>query len=211
MRFIFMVTSLVSVLLWGSMAFADTVKFKRIPTQFIAALVDPGASSGTGAEKWGVWEVDPGPRGVWLKNFGEELSSGGVAPANWKFDPDDWWLDENGLIMEHPVFPLKPGRYLVTGRRAATAILTVHPADAQGVQSWELGNKATIHDVTHLKCRSARYTPATGRSCSPATVDQRNFPVAPGGVMPLVDGCNKQDYSVLFIIGVDWSSETNTD
>jgi len=211
MRFIFMVTSLVSVLLWGSMAFADTVKFKRIPTQFIAALVDPGASSGTGAEKWGVWEVDPGPRGVWLKNFGEELSSGGVAPANWKFDPDDWWLDENGLIMEQPVFPLKPGRYLVTGRRAATAILTIHPADAQGVQSWELGNKATIHDVTHLKCRSARYTPATGRSCSPATVDQRNFSVVAGAVKKKVDGCKKQDYSVLFIIGVDWSSETNTD
>jgi len=211
MRYIVLVISLVSVLLLGSTAFADTVRFKRIPTQFLAALAEPGASSGTGAEKWGVWDVDPGPRGVRLKNFGDLLSSAGVAPSKWKFDPSDWWLEENGLIMEQPRFPLKPGRYLVTGRRAATAILTVHPTDARGVQSWELGDKATINDVTHLKCRSARYTPATGGSCSPSKVDQKSFPVAPGGVMPPVDGCNKQDYTVLFIIGVDWASEQQTD
>lgn len=211
MRYTVLITNLAFALLLGSAASADTVRFKRIPTQFIAALVEPGASSGTGAEKWGVWDVDPGPRGVWLKNFGELLSSGGVAPSKWKFDPSDWWLDENGLIMEQPSFPLKPGRYLVTGRRIATAILTIHPADAQGVQSWELGNRANIYDVTHLKCRSARYTSANGGSCSPGAVDQKDFPVAPGGMMPPVDGCNKQDYSVLFIIGVDWSSETPTD
>jgi hypothetical protein len=28
------------------------------------------------------------------------------------------------------------------------------------------------------------------------------FPVAPGGVMPPVEGCNKQDYAVLIVIGV---------
>ena len=66
MRYTVLIMNLVLVLLLGSTAFADTVRFKRIPTQFIAALVEPGASSGTGAEKWGVWEVDPGPRGVWL-------------------------------------------------------------------------------------------------------------------------------------------------
>jgi hypothetical protein len=211
MRYIILAMSLVSVLFWGSTAFADTVRFKRIPTQFIAALAEPGASSGTGAEKWGVWDVDPGPRGVWLKNFGELLSSGGIAPSNWTFDPSDWWLDENGLIMEQPRFPLAPGQYLVTGRRAATAILTVHPPDAQGVQSWELGNRATIYDVTHLKCRSARYTAVAGGSCSPGTMDRNNFPVVPGGVMPPVDGCSKQDYSVLFIIGVEWNPEKQAD
>jgi hypothetical protein len=79
------------------------------------------------------------------------------------------------------------------------------------VQSWELGNKATIYDVTHLKCRSARYTPVTGGSCSPGKADQKGFPVAPGGVMPPVDGCNKQDYSVLFIIGVEWGPEKQAD
>ena len=211
MRYIVLVISVFSVFLHCGLASADTVKFKRIPTQFIAALAEPGASSGTGAEKWGVWDVDPGPRGVWLKNFGELLSSGGVAPANWKFDSGDWWLDENGLIMEQPRFPLAPGQYLVTGRRAATAILTVHPADAQGVQAWELGNRATIYDVTHLKCRSARYKPATGASCSPSSADRKSFPVPPGGLMPAVEGCNKQDYSVLFIIGVAWNADKQAD
>ncbi len=211
MRYLFLTACILSVLLLGGDAFADTVRFKRIPTQFIAALAEPGASSGKGAEKWGVWEVDPGPRGVWLKNFEQLLSSGGIAPSNWTFNASDWWLDENGLIMEQPKFPLAPGRYLVTGRRAATAILTVYPADKDGVQAWELGNKATIYDVTHLKCRSARYTPAAGGSCSPGKADQKNFPVTPGGVMPPVDGCNKQDYSVLFIIGVEWSSQTEAD
>ena len=43
--------------------------FKRIPTQFIAALGDPLARSGDGAEQWGLWTVDPGPRGVRLAYF----------------------------------------------------------------------------------------------------------------------------------------------
>ena len=28
------------------------------------------------------------------------------------------------------------------------------------------------------------------------------FPVAPGGPMPPVEGCNKQDYEVLIVIGM---------
>ena len=42
----------------------DQTKFRRVPTQFIAALGDPQATSGGGAETWGIWYVDPGPRGV---------------------------------------------------------------------------------------------------------------------------------------------------
>ena len=45
------------------------LKFKRLsPIQFIAAKGDPDASSGTGAEKWGLWREDPGPRGVYLRD-----------------------------------------------------------------------------------------------------------------------------------------------
>ena len=45
-------------------------KFKRLsPIQFIAALDDPAASSGTGADKWGLWREDPGPRGVFLRDY----------------------------------------------------------------------------------------------------------------------------------------------
>jgi hypothetical protein len=62
---------------------------------------------------------------------------------------------------------------------------------------------ATIYDVIHLPCRSARYTPAAGAdpgACSPASAQRSNFPVTPGGAMPPVAGCHKQDYAVLFIV-----------
>jgi hypothetical protein len=179
---------------------AETV-LKRIPTQYIAALGDPGATSGVGAESWGLWRLDPGPRGVRLSSY-EALKAGGVAPARWKFDSSDWWLEEHGLIMEQPEFPLPAGRYVVTGGRQVTAVLTIHSKDNEGVQHWELDKGATIRDVTHLRCRSARYTPAGDNSCSPAKAPMTAFPVAPGGPMPPVEGCNKQDYEVLIVIGI---------
>jgi hypothetical protein len=181
---------------------AETV-LKPIPTQYIAALGDPGATSGTGAESWGLWRLDPGPRGVELSGYESLKADGGVAPAQWRFDGSDWWLEEHGLIMEQPEFPIPPGRYVVTGGREVTAILTVHPKGDDGVQHWELDRGATLHDVTHLRCRSARYTPAAGaNSCTPAKAQITNFPVAPGGPMPPVEGCNKQDYEVLIVIGM---------
>lgn len=178
-------------------------KFKRSATQYIAALGDPGATSGSGAQLWGLWPVDPGPRGVKLNRYQSLKDAGGVAPARWKFDETDWWLEEHGLIMEPPTIPLPPGKYLVTGARKVTAVLTIHPADSHGDRRWELDAGATLHDVTHLACRSARYTPATvDGSCSPANAKQSAFPVAPGGVMPPVEGCTKQDYAVLIVIGM---------
>ncbi len=67
----------------------------------------------------------------------------------------------------------------------------------------EIDQGATLYDVTHLACRSARYPPSTaGGSCSPAHAKQSAFPVAPGGVMPPVEGCTKQDYAVFIVIGV---------
>ena len=96
-----------------------------------------------------------------------------------------------------------PGKYVVTGGREKTAVLTVHAQDNDGVQRWELDQGATLYDVTHLRCRSARYTPASGGgSCSPAKAQQSAFPVAPGAAMPPVEGCNKQDYEVLIVIGM---------
>ncbi len=178
-------------------------KFRRISTQYIAALGDPGATSGSGAQWWGLWPLDPGPRGVKLNRYQSLKDAGGIAPARWKFDETDWWLEEHGLIMEQPTVPLPPGKYLVTGARKVTAVLTIHPADSHGDRRWELDQGATLYDVTHLACRSARYTPATaGGSCSPANAKQTAFPVAPGGAMPPVEGCTKQDYAVLIVIGV---------
>ncbi|MBL8073515.1 MAG: hypothetical protein JNL29_04035 [Nitrospira sp.] len=178
-------------------------KFRRISTQYIAALGDPGATSGNSAQLWGLWPVDPGPRGVKLNRYHSLKDAGGVAPARWMFDEADWWLEEHGLIMEQPTVPLPPGKYVVTGARKVTAVLTIHPADGHGDRRWELDRGATLYDVTHLACRSARYTPATaGSSCSPANAKQTAFPVAPGGAMPPVEGCAKQDYAVLIVIGV---------
>jgi len=181
----------------------DQTKFKRVSPQYIAALGDSTATSGSGAEAWGLWPVDPGPRGVRLERYERLRAAGGIAPAQWKFDHTDWWLEENGLIMERPEFPLPPGKYLVTGYRKVTTVLTVHPKDKDGAQQWELGDGANIYDVTHLKCRSARYTPGTHKtSCSPSKAPKTSFPVAPGAAMPAVEGCHKQDYAVLIVIGV---------
>ena len=179
------------------------MKFQRISTQFIAALGPPDATSGSGAQSWGLWPLDPGPRGVRLSSFEQLKEAGGVAPARWKFDQTDWWLEEHGLIMEQPKFPIPPGKYLVTGDREVTTVLTIHPADKNGNSRWELDDQATLYDVTHLPCRAARYTPMTGDgSCSPANVQKTAFPVAPGGTMPPVEGCKKQDYAVLIVIAV---------
>jgi hypothetical protein len=178
-------------------------EFRRIPTQFIAALGDPDASSGSNAQSWGLWSRDPGPRGVRLDRFERLKASNGVAPAQWKFDSADWWLEEHGLIMEQPDFPVPPGRYMVTGNRAVRSVLTIHPMNEDGSQAWELADGATLYDVTHLACRSARYTPASSDgACSPIRAKMNAFPVSPGAPMPPVESCNKQDYAVLIVIGV---------
>ena len=189
----------------GQSVSADTMdlsEFKRIPTQFIAALGDPNATSGDGAQLWGLWRLDPGPRGVWLDNFEQLKAAGGLAPAKWQFDGNDWWLEEHGLIMEPPDFPVPAGKYVVTGDREVVSVLTVHAMDSDGNQRWALANDAKLSEVTHLPCRSARYTPfGDTNSCSPDKAQQSAFPVPPGGPMPPVAGCHKQDYAVLLVIG----------
>ena len=194
---------------------ADLSKFRRIEPQFIAALGDPGATSGNDAQSWGVWSQDPGPRACKLDHYKQLKAAGGVAPAQWKFDAQDWWLEEHGLIMEKPTFPLPPGKYLVTGDRKVTTVLTIQPKDKDGNQRWELADGATLYDVTHLGCRSARYTPSTSsktsdktvnktdaNACSPANAPTKGFPVNAGGAMPAVNGCHKQDYTVLIVVGL---------
>jgi hypothetical protein len=180
----------------------EKTKFRRIATQYIASLGDPASTSGSGAQSWGLWPLDPGPRGVKLNNYKRLKDAGGIAPASWKFDEKDWWLEEHGLIMEPPTFPLPPGQYVVTGARKVTAVLTIHPADKHGDRRWELDKGATLYDVTHLACRSARYRPAAvGTPCSPEQVQTDVFPVTPGKAMPPVESCTKQDYAVLIVIG----------
>ena len=45
----------------------------------------------------GLWREDPGPQGVYLRDFDRrEIGSGKPAPAGWKFDPNAWWVEEHG-------------------------------------------------------------------------------------------------------------------
>lgn len=205
----FLLASFLTIFLLPAVAGAEgSVRFKKIPLQYIVALGDPEASSGDNAQSWGLWNQDPGPRGCRLENYGE-LEKSGVAPARWAYDPKDWWLEEHGLIMEKPVFPLAPGKYVVTGGRETTAVLTVDPANADGAQHWRLDRGAKLYDVTHLPCHAARYTPGEGEApCSPERVDAAAFPVAPGAPMPPVKGCREKEYAVLFVIGVAEKAQT---
>ena len=58
-------------------------------------------------------------------------------------------------------------------------------------------------DVTHLACRAAVYTAETATTpCTPAAARTYDFPVTPGATMPPVTACKKQDYAVLFVIGM---------
>jgi len=169
--------------------------YERVaPLQFIAALGDEKATSGKGAGDWGLWPVDPGPLGLRLSTY-EKVKAGTVTAPAWLND-DDFFLDENAIVMPQPTFPLPPGKYLVTGARTVTAGLTIEASGA-----WSLDNDAKLYDVTHLPCRAARYKPASSGGGSPANVRRRDFPVAPGGIMPEVPGTSKQDYAVVFVVG----------
>ena len=192
--------ALAAALLTSTLAHAE-VAFLRGETQYIAALGDTAATSGDDAETWGFWSVDPGPRGVWIRDYADLTANAGMAPDGWQFDPAAWWLEEHGSMMEAPAFPLPPGQYVVTGGRDVTSVLTVQPANAAGKSAWSLADGATLYDVTHLGCRAAVYTAAQGQSCTPDKTPTDVFPMRPDISMPAVDGCTKQDYQVLIVIG----------
>ena len=142
---------------------------------------------------------------MYLKDYDRRLkANNNVAPAGWSFDPTDWWVEEHGLIMSTPeplprksvnketkeIIPEK--QYVVTGDREITTVLTVRDDG-----TWEL-EKGSLYDVTHLPCRSAAYR---GDTCAPMNANLKDFPVKPGAEMPVINGCAKQDYAVLFVLG----------
>lgn len=177
-------------------------KYRRIRTQYIAALAPSDAKSGSGAETWGLWRVDPGPIGVWLRFYKLLQKAGNIAPAGWRFSIDDWWLDENGLIMKAPEFPMPAGKYYVTNGEEHISLLTVDPPNINGEQTWSLSDNKTIANVTHGPCRSTRYTPENGLgTCSPVNANQNVFPLKPGEDPPPVQGCKRKKYAVLIVFG----------
>ena len=177
-------------------------KVKWIETQYIAALGDPSATRGNNAETWGIWVLDPGPRGVRLTESAQFLAKG-EAPAGWRLNRSDWWLEEYGRIMEAPEFPIAPGTYVVSNGTSMMGLLKVSPKDASGRMAWELAHGATLISVTHLGCRAGRYRPETeGAVCTPGNAAPELFPVKPGAAMPAVKHCARQDYHVLLVIGM---------
>tara|TARA_B110000208_G_scaffold42957_1_gene56799 strand:- start:14513 stop:15157 length:645 start_codon:yes stop_codon:yes gene_type:complete len=186
----------------GSPLFAQT-KIRRVQPQYIATLAPGNAMSGTGAETWGLWRIDPGPIGVWLRFYQLLQKAGNIAPAGWRFDINDWWLDENGLIMKAPEFPMPAGKYYVTNGEDQISLLTVEQPDNDGKQAWSLSDDKTIANVTHGPCRSARYTPTgTAGTCSPKNASLEVFPLKPGESPPLVSGCDRKEYAVLIVFGL---------
>eukprot|EP00978_Attheya_sp_CCMP212_P012296 scaffold30530_cov43-Attheya_sp.AAC.3 len=184
------------VVIWGGPMPAGFQRCSSI--EYVAALApSPKDSSGFG-ETWGLWTMDPGPRGVSSQTYSSLSSNNNnIMPAGWKLDPNDFWIEEHGLLMETPSFPLTSGQYLVTGGKLTTAILSYDKKN----NSWQLaspqnGKPVALDDVTHGPCRAARY-----HGGSPQSINPRDFPVRPGALMPHVPGCEKQDYSVLFVIG----------
>ena len=182
----------------------STRRIQTIPKQYIAVPLDNRNTAenthGTGADQWGLWTVDPGPRGVLLQDSRakRKLAEAQRGPYGWSYNPNDWWLEEHGILMEPPTFPMVPGTYQVTGdQKDVSAILTIEDNG-----SWSLKGGAELQDVVHLPCRSARYTsPSSMSSCRPNLVNPFQFPVGPGATMPSVVGCQKQDYAVLFVTG----------
>ena len=191
---------------FASPALGQSTRFRRVRSQYIAALGPADATSGDNAHTWGHWPVDPGPIGVWLRDFDKLEANDGIGPKGWKFNPDDWWLDENGLIMMSPNFPMPSGRFLVTNAINTVALLTVDAPNSAGQQAWTLSDGRTLDDVTHKKCRSARYRPAQeGARCSPADAPQSVFPLAPDDDPPEVGECERVVYAVPIIFAVEES------
>ncbi|MDH5739090.1 MAG: hypothetical protein OEY77_02055 [Nitrospira sp.] len=57
--------------------------------------------------------------------------------------------------------------------------------------------------------RPTCYTPATvGKPCSPSNAKQVASDDAPGETMPPVEGCAKQDYALLIVIGMNMDNWT---
>jgi len=143
-------------------------------------------------------------RCVALGRFPQLLKSGGVAPDGWKFDSQDWWLEEHGLIMEPPQFPAGSGRYLVTGERELVTSLTIHPS-GRPERRPPLGTRRPRHAVR-------RDTPGLPRSALHTRHGRQIMPASQGttggisggarGNMPPSPGCAQQDYAVLIVIGV---------
>ena len=67
-------------------------------------------------------------------------------------------------------------------------------------------DRVTSHIIVTVASGSVLMTlpsPARYQGGSPASAKEDDFPVRPGGEMPGVAGCTKQDYWVLFVVALE--------
>ena len=92
---------------------------------------------------------------------------------------------------------------MVTNAVDNISVLTVENPDVDGNQFWRLSWGRTLGEITHLKCRSARFRPlAKGGDCSPKLADQSAFPLQPDQDPPEVANCSREVYAVPIIFAV---------
>ena len=76
------------------------------------------------------------------------------------------------------------------------------------INSWinrvrDRSTTGTVESATlPITCRAAVYTAEATTPCTPTAARTCDFPVTPGATMPPVGGCKKQDYAVLFVVGM---------
>jgi hypothetical protein len=63
----------------------------------------------------------------------------------------DWWLEEHGLIMEKPDFPLPVGKYMVTGDREVTTELTIAEGNKWSLKQGDAHRTSAL--TRHVKDR----------------------------------------------------------
>ena len=115
-------------------------------------MAHSGDTDGTGATAWGIWRTDPGNNGVLFRDI-PTLEGTGFSPSaytnHWKFKPEEWWVEEHGMIMPAPEH-LPAGKYKVVWLNRQR--YPSHRLPEGGVvltvthDRWTLSDGATLHD-----------------------------------------------------------------
>ena len=75
-------------------------------------------------------------------------------------------------------------------------------ADIEGPIDKSLGTKEVGGALKEARHRRREDAPGGRRTCVPGRASRcTGFPVNPGAAMPVVNGCRKQDYAVLIVVG----------
>ena len=74
--------------------------------------------------------------------------------------------------------------------------------DIDNVEEESMSQTLTAHLDANVQ-KTVEAVKETASYCTPEQARTADFPVTPGAAMPAVAGCNKQDYAVLFVLGIE--------